>query len=129
MRNYIEIKEFIRKVFTKISINNEKDSIVFVTSDGKQYQMYHEQDCCESVYLEDICGDINDLIDTPILQAEESTNHNEHPSGVVKDYPPESFLWTFYRITTMKGQVVLRWYGESNGYYSESVQIIEQQEL
>ncbi len=96
------------------------DEILFETSCGEKYRMWHSQDCCEHVYIEDICGELTDLIGCPILQAEENSN-NDMPSGVELEYTPESMTWTFYRISTMKGQVVLRWLGESNGYYSESV--------
>lgn len=86
---------------------------------GKMYQLYHEQDCCEHVYIEDICGDIQALVGSPILQAEVCAN-NDDPTGA-----HESVTWTFYRITTARGQVVLRWCGSSNGYYSESVDFCE----
>jgi len=40
----------------------------------------------------------------------------------VKEFQDDSFTWTFYNFQTAKGHVTIRWYGESNGYYSESVE-------
>ncbi|MEK8196241.1 DUF7448 domain-containing protein [Lysinibacillus sp. FSL M8-0134] len=91
------------------------DELYFLTTEGDKFKMYHEQDCCESVWLEETIGDLEDLIGSPLLMAEE-----------VIEIPPESdnyesVTWTFYKFATIKGYVTLRWVGESNGYYSESV--------
>ncbi len=94
------------------------DVIEFETADAV-YKLFHDQDCCESVTIEDINGDLKDLVGSPITMAEESTS-NENPEGVKPEYQ-DSFTWTFYRFATVKGYVTIRWYGESNGYYSESV--------
>lgn len=109
---------------TLVAIEGRKgdESITFTADNGDKYVFYHEQDCCESVSVEDICGEWTDLIGSPILQAEESTS-DKNPDGVVVKYQ-DSFTWTFYRIATIKGQVVVRWYGESNGYYSEGVDFV-----
>lgn len=80
--------------------------------------MYHDQDCCDSVSINDIIGDIDDLLNTPILLAEERSSDDP------EDFDPtnhESYTWTFYELATIKGTVQIRWFGESNGYYSESV--------
>ena len=109
------IDELIGQTLSEII--EKKDRLVFITTTGKRYIMYHEQDCCESVTIEDIVGDLDDLIGSPILKAREDTNH-----GQDGDYG-DTCTWTFYNIETMKGAVTIRWYGSSNGYYSESVSV------
>lgn len=111
-------KELKGKTLSKIE--NKGDEVVFTTETGEVYKLYHSQDCCESVTVEDVCGDINDLIGSPLVEAEESTS-NKNPEGVKAKEYQDSFTWTFYKLRTAKGGVTLRWYGESNGYYSESV--------
>ena len=70
----------------------------------------------------DIAGDLEDLIGSPLLMAEEVTNEqNVNPEGVEIPEYQESFTWTFYKLATIKGSVTLSWYGQSNGYYNESV--------
>jgi hypothetical protein len=90
----------------------------FHLTEDHYVRMYHMQDCCESVYIEDIVGDLDDLVGTPLLLVEEVSNYD----GESKEYS-ESETWTYYRFRTIKGSVDIRWYGESNGYYSESVDI------
>lgn len=117
------------KTLTTVEVNNNNDEILFTTDTGEKYKMYHEQDCCEGVSIEDINGDLQNLVGSPITLAEESTN-NEPKSettnaGTENEYTwtDESATWTFYKLATVKGYVDIRWYGTSNGYYSESVDI------
>lgn len=105
---------------TLASLVNEGDELVFKTTDGETYRMYHEQDCCEHVRIEDIVGDLQDLVGSEILIAEEV--EGESPADF-EAY--ESYTWTFYKFATRKGYVDLRWLGESNGYYSEGVSFIK----
>lgn len=90
---------------------------VFECTDGTKYRMIHYQNCCESVRIEDVCGDVEDLLDSEIILAEEVIGANIPP----KEEGDESYKWTFYKLATAKGYVDIRWYGTSNGYYSESV--------
>jgi hypothetical protein len=93
------------------------EAVVFRAEDGRVWHMWHEQDCCESVSVDDVTGNVSDLIGSPLTMSEEVSNEPEPPAS---EYA-ESFTWTFYKFATVKGYVTLRWYGESNGYYSESV--------
>ena len=116
----MNVNKLLGKTLTEIIVDKDKEYIIFNT-EYCSYKMYHAQDCCESVEIESIVGDIQDLIGSPILLAEEVTNSDEYPVGVEKPECCESFTWTFYKFATRKGYVDIRWFGESNGYYSESV--------
>lgn len=111
--------DLIGKTLTAVTVNEADDTITFHVDDGSVYKMYHEQDCCESVVIEDVSGDIQDLIGSPILVAEERV------SDKFEGYTPhpydDSNTWTFYTLRTNKGTVDVRWHGSSNGYYSEGV--------
>lgn len=102
---------------TLLSYDNLGDELKFYCTDGTKYKMYHNQDCCESVTIEDITGDMDDLVGSEILLAEEVSDFEEPE----KESYCGSYTWTFYKLATIKGSVTIRWYGESNGYYSESV--------
>lgn len=120
----MNFEDLVGKTLTKITGNIGSEQIRFETSDGREYVMYHDQDCCEQVSIEDICGDLKDLIGSPIVQAEESES-GKHPDGIEPPDHDDSFTWTFYKFATTKGSVTIRWFGSSNGYYSESVTFAE----
>jgi hypothetical protein len=130
-RRETNISEFKGLTFASIEGKVGDYEIKFTTDDGRKFLMYHDQDCCEDVSVEDITGDLQDLVGSPILLAEEVTYAGEDPE-VVKNSPEiesrsawDSFTWTFYKLATIKGYVDIRWYGESNGYYSEDVSLFE----
>lgn len=119
--SYSVLDEMIGQVMVKIdqNRNDDHDEILFYFSNGAIYRQYHDQDCCEYVSIEDIDGDLNDLIGFPLLQAEESTSDATSATNA------ESATWTFYKFATIKGYVTIRWYGSSNGYYSECADIVK----
>jgi hypothetical protein len=109
--------------------------IEFECTDGSKFGMKYDPDCCASCSIEDIIGDVSDLLNTEILLAEEVSS--TEPTSEVQAHRAaekakaeaadeyyydshESETWTFYKLATIKGSVTIRWYGESNGYYSES---------
>lgn len=142
---YVEAEMLKGLTFTSVEQVDgpEGDEIRFEADNGDVYRMFHYQDCCESVTLEEVIGDLDDLVGTPILEARESSNRDRLEAEKdlldgeeyvmmklstfgeeTPEYGDESQTWTFYIFRTIKGSVTLRWYGYSNGYYSESVTII-----
>lgn len=116
---FIDVSMLKGKILKDIKIEGA-ENIFFIDEDDIEYEMFHYYDCCENVYIEDICGDINNLIGSEIIMAEEVINKDLSPLNKFD----ESYTWTFYKFATVKGYVTIRWYGESNGNYSERVDFI-----
>jgi len=116
-----KFSDLLGKTLTEVTGAVGGEELVFSTDSGGRFRLYHCQDCCEGVSIEDICGDLDDLVGSPILMAEEVSQEDKNPDGVNVPTYQESFTWTFYKLATVNGYVTIRWYGESNGYYSESV--------
>lgn len=112
----VQVNEFddLKGQILSNAITKDDEELLLYFTDNHFVRFYHEQDCCESVYIEDIEGDLQDLVGSPILMAEEVVNEGEQDYG-------DTYTWTFYKFATLKGSVTVRFYGSSNGYYSESV--------
>lgn len=108
------IKPMIGKIYNDVKVNNRDDELIFKDENNHGIRFFHEQDCCESVVIDDVEGDLNDLIGLTILVAEEVSHASEWEGD-------ESGTWTFYKFATAKGSVTVKWLGTSNGCYSESV--------
>jgi hypothetical protein len=108
---------------TILAVRSDSEEISFDTDRGT-WVMNHAQDCCESVGVEDVTGELSDLVGGMVVLAEERTS-GDPPEGVEAcGYGSET--WTFYTIRTTRGDVDIRWCGSSNGYYSESVDFFHQ---
>lgn len=116
----VPFNTLVGKTILKVLGGVGSERLVFFTSAGV-FQLYHDQDCCESVRVEDIEGRLEKLVGHTIRSAEETSasfdsTKNEDP-----------ICWTFYRITTdaWDANTVIRWFGTSNGYYSTRVDFVE----
>ena len=116
----ITIDDMKGQVFTKVYVTDDKSELVF-ENDEFVFMFYHESDCCEDVQVEDVVGDLNDLVGKPLDIVEVVHHDSEFNPPDVEPVSSDSFTWTFYKFATIKGWVDVRWLGESNGYYSESV--------
>lgn len=93
--------------------------LYFDLDDGKTILLTGGDKWNPDIWIEDICGDLQDLVGEPLRMAEERSDDNH------ADEPMDGGLawqtWTFYRLATIKGYVTIRWLGVSpeNGAYGE----------
>lgn len=113
-----EVNDIIgKRVLAVNGLKKGSEAVDFLLSDGSIFEMAYHQDCCARCDILDLDCEPADFIDQKILHAEEVSNEiDPEPEG----RGDESHTWTFVKFTTPKGHFMVRWYGESNGYYSES---------
>lgn len=122
--NFLLGKKIIKadNLKTKTDLYDD-EGVSLKLNDNSKLVFSHYQDCCEQVYLEDIVGDVNNILNSPITMFEEVIMEDqENPQHVILKRN-DSYTSTWYKIGTVKGVITLRFMGESNGYYSESVDI------
>ena len=95
---------------------------VFTLDDGSVVGMFHYQDCCESVNIEETQGDEDNIIGSPITYVSDEEVESSNPEAT---YDEDSFTITHITIRTNKGSVTYIWHGSSNGYYGEGVSFEE----
>lgn len=114
-------KLFARRIKAIDGLERGSDDVRIILEDDGYIHQYHETDCCESVSVEQVDGDVQKHIGATIYSIEVKVlDYNDLPAGTL-NYTPESLTATFYTMKTSKGYLDWRWFGESNGYYSERV--------
>ena len=99
-RNSCDIKDMVGKKITGIYYDEENFQIL--TDDGV-YAFYHEQSCCESVWLTQVDGISDKIIGSRIVITEDVLDEKDTEYGHT--------TWSFYKIGTNKGMIDFRWQG------------------
>jgi len=115
------ITDMIGETLTHIDIDAGKNEILLTTNRGVRIKIYHAQDCCESVVIHDTQGNWHDLVGKVIIEAGLAEDCKSPPPKDAEYV--ESHTWTTIKLSVDDATVISRWFGESNGYYSESVSI------
>ena len=108
----IDVEQLKGMTITAVAYKEENESLL-IHLNTHVLEMIHRQDCCETVYLADVVGNFEDIIGYPLLEVSESI--------VSTPTADESTTASYYNFKTVKANVQLRWVGESNGFYSETI--------
>lgn len=111
-------EQLIGKKFDRVyqSEYDGNDAIYF-ENENEAFVLTHTQDCCEDVYIDDLGGDLDDLIGNELNIAECVYQYGDTDYG--------TYTWSFIKFATIKGYVDIKFYGSSNGYYSEAASVYE----
>ena len=119
-RRHVEFSDLVGEVLDSVDIDRGENQILLTTRSGRRFMVYHEQDCCEKVQIVGQDGNFDNLIGKPLIEARDfAVDTGESES----DYDSQTTTTLVFRVDDQT--VISRWIGDSNGYYSESVDIAE----
>ena len=100
--------------------------IMITTNCGRQFRFTHFQDCCEHVDIYSIDGDLKRLEGFRLVDVQMETV--DEPEGWADSDEAkwaDSYTFTDVVFKTNAQTICVKWFGESNGYYSEGVDFEE----
>jgi hypothetical protein len=118
-RRHVEFSDLVGEVLDAVDIDREENHILLTTRSGRKFLVYHEQDCCETVAISGQDGSFDKLIGKPIVEA------RDFAVDTTEEGIDDSQTTTTLVFRVDDQTVISRWIGDSNGYYSESVDIAE----
>lgn len=112
----IEISAMVGKTPTRIEGGVGGHEVTFHCLDGWKFQFYFEDEDtgnAASIRLEDLGGgSLDSLLGHELVAA-------EMVSDDAPEYEGNHATWTFVKLRSHGGDVTMRWWGSSNGYYAE----------
>ena len=115
------LSELVGEVIATVQGGNKEDDFCILTTvSGKAIKIYHDQHCCEEVQIEDEESD--DIVGGVVHFAAFVDGISGGKSKNWQD--GYTCTWSFLKIETSKGSIWQRWLGESNGHYSETVDVL-----
>ena len=108
-----------RKVLAVSGTQHLSEKVRILVEGAGVLTFEHQPDCCEKVYL--VVDDKDDFVGlrgATVIYLELAESGVKR---VIKDeYGDSTETWTFLRLCTSQGPYTFRFYGSSNGYYSEA---------
>jgi hypothetical protein len=91
------------------------DNALYIFTSHQVILIRHVRECEEEVYIANDTESLSNIVGSYLREIRVTTEK--------KSLENVSTTWTFVNIQTDKDSCNLRWVGESNGYYSETVQV------
>jgi hypothetical protein len=111
-----KFKDLVGRKIKSISVHPYE--VHFELDKGERYRLYHSQDCCETVGVNGVFGDISSIVGGDVTQAIEEVFSDHDPEGYVreeKEYRDYSYTWSIFKLVTTYGKLEIRFWGNPTG--------------
>jgi len=122
--NVKNIRELKNKTIVEISgLRNGGNIVELRCDDGSCYTLQNLHYSRKDVYINDIKGNTDDLLNSPIMKIKRtSVIMYVLPYGGEKEY---KVVWSVFKFGTQKGKVEISWRGEAHRKSSAKVRLIQ----